>query len=96
MAEAGWLIDHQLGPSAEARFCASIADGDLAVETLTPADWRRVSDLVRDYADLRLGGVDASLVAVAERVGASDIATLDRRHFAVVRPRHVAAFSVLP
>ena len=96
MAEAGWLIDRQLGPSAEARFYASIADGDLAVETLTPADWRRVSDLVRDYADLRLGGVDASLVAVAERVGASDIATLDRRHFAVVRPRHVAAFSVLP
>lgn len=96
MAEAGWLIDRQLGPSAEARFYASIADGDLAVETLTPADWRRVSDLVRDYADLRLGGVDASLVAVAERVGASDIATLVRRHFAVVRPRHVAAFSVLP
>lgn len=83
MAEAGWLIDRS--PTATWRWRRS-----------RPADWRRVSDLVRDYADLRLGGVDASLVALAERVGASDIADLDRRHFAVVRPRNVAAFSVLP
>jgi hypothetical protein len=46
--------------------------------------------------DLPLGTTDASVVAVAERLGVSEIATLDRRHFTVVRPRHVKAFTVLP
>ncbi len=69
VAEAGWLIDRQLGSAAEADFYRSIVAGDLAVETLTPAAWQRVAELVDSYADLRLGGVDASLVAVAERLG---------------------------
>jgi uncharacterized protein len=60
------------------------------------ADWQRIQDLVSTYADLRLGGTDASVVALAERHGAVKIATLNRRHFAVVRPRHAEAFELLP
>ena len=52
--------------------------------------------LVTTYADLRLGGTDASVVALAGRRGASRIAMLNRRHFAVVRPRHANAFELLP
>ena len=48
------------------------------------------------YADLPLGTADASVVAVAERLGIAEVATLDRRHFTVVRPRHVTAFTLLP
>jgi uncharacterized protein len=48
------------------------------------------------YADLGLGGTDASLVAIAERLNITTIATLDRRDFTVVRPRHVDAFTLLP
>jgi predicted nucleic acid-binding protein len=96
VAESGWLIDRQLGPAAEARFYRSIADGDLTVEALTAADWLRIAELVDRYSDLRLGGVDASLVAVAERLGVDELATLDRRHFSVVRPSHVDVFTLLP
>ncbi|MFZ5851721.1 MAG: hypothetical protein ACOYY2_10055 [Actinomycetota bacterium] len=53
-------------------------------------------DLVITYADLGLGGTDASLVPIAERPGAARLATLDHRHFRVVRPRHAAAFEMLP
>jgi predicted nucleic acid-binding protein len=52
--------------------------------------------LVRRYADLPLGAVDASVVAVAERLKITQVATLDRRHFTVVRPEHVPAFELLP
>ena len=96
MAEAGWLIDRQLGPAAEAGFYRSIVNGDIAVEALTPADWERIAELVDTYADLGLGGVDASVVAMAERLGVTEVATLDLRHFRVVRPRHVDAFTLLP
>lgn len=96
MAEAGWLIDRQLGAAAEGLFYRSVAAGDLDVESLTATDWLRIAELVESYADLGLGGVDASLIVLAERLDVVKVATLDRRHFTVVRPRHVEAFVLLP
>jgi predicted nucleic acid-binding protein len=52
--------------------------------------------LIGQYADLRLGLVDACVIALAERLDATQIATLDRRRFAAVRPQHVVAFTLLP
>jgi uncharacterized protein len=47
-------------------------------------------------AEVRLGTVDASIVAACERLGVRTVATLDRRHFSVVRPRHLPAFEIVP
>ncbi len=66
------------------------------VEPPRAEDWPRIADLVERYADLPLGTADASVVALAERFGATTIVTLDRRHFGVIRPRHCAAFALLP
>jgi hypothetical protein len=43
-----------------------------------------------------LGTVDASAIALAERLGITAVATLDHRHFGTVRPSHVDAFELLP
>src|SRR5215211_5052451 len=48
-----------------------------------PADLGRIAALTRRYLDLPLGATDASLIAIAERLGIDTIATLDRRHFTV-------------
>jgi hypothetical protein len=96
IAEAAYLIDRQLGAKAEASLYASITEGQLEVADLGITDWQRIQDLVSTYADMRLSGTDASVVALAERHGAVRIATLNRRHFAVVRPRHADAFELLP
>lgn len=64
------------------------------MELLAADDWRRAAELVIRYADLPLGAVDASVVAVAERLGLAEIATIDRRHFSVVRPRNIDAFTL--
>jgi predicted nucleic acid-binding protein len=47
-------------------------------------------------ADLPLGTTDASVIALAERLEVPEVATLDHRHFTVVRPRHTKAFTLLP
>jgi predicted nucleic acid-binding protein len=96
IAETAYLVARQLGAPAEARFFRSVADGDIRVETLTPDDHHRIADLVDHYADLGLGGTDASVIAIAERLGQIRIATLDRRHFSVVRPAHTDAFALIP
>jgi len=69
IAEAAYLIDRQLGPKAEASLYASIIEGQAEVADLDITDWQRIQDLVSTYADLRLGGTDASVVALAERRG---------------------------
>ena len=96
VAEAGYLIERQLGAAAEAAFFRSLADGDARVESLTESDFARAAELIERYADFPLGGTDASLVAVAERLGLRRIATLDHRHFGAVRPNHTDAFHLLP
>jgi predicted nucleic acid-binding protein len=96
IAETAYLIGRQLGARAEAQFFRAIADGDVHVESLTAADDHRIADLVDRYMDLPLGGTDASLIVIAERLDQSRIATLDRRHFTVVRPEHVSAFELIP
>jgi len=80
----------------EADFLRSLVSGQLAIEYVDGADLERAAELVETYADLALGTVDAAVVAIAERLGASRIATLDRRHFTVVRPSHVPSFELLP
>lgn len=96
IAEAAYLIDRQLGPRAEAALYASITGGQLEVAGLDRDDWARIAELVATYADLRLGGTDASVITLAERLGTTRIATLNHRHFTVVRPRHADAFELLP
>jgi predicted nucleic acid-binding protein len=96
LAEVCYLLNEWSGPDTEARFLRDFRPGGLQLAELTTADVARMADLVERYADLRLGGTDASLVAIAERLRIDRIATLDRRHFTVVRPTHVTAFTLLP
>jgi uncharacterized protein len=66
-------------------FLRSLAEGDFTPVDLTSTDYPRMADLVSAYESLPLGTTDASVIAIAERLGLTDVATLDRRHFTVVR-----------
>lgn len=94
--EAAWLISTRLGPATEAAFVASLAANEFTVTDLSATDWGRCAELIDQYADLGLGLVDASVVAVAERLGIATIASIDRRDLVVVRPRHTDAFTLIP
>jgi predicted nucleic acid-binding protein len=95
VAETAYLLDRQLGVDAEVALYDTILEGSLRVEPLTTDDWTSIRDLVDRYRDLPLGGTDASLVAIAERLKVRRLATVDRAHFTVVRPRHVEAFELV-
>jgi predicted nucleic acid-binding protein len=96
IAEVGYLLAREAGPRVESLFLRSLADGDFSIVELTVADCSRMADLVVTYGSLPLGTTDASVVAVAERLKLTEVATLDRRHFTVVRPNHVSALTLLP
>ncbi|MCA1727124.1 MAG: PIN domain-containing protein [Actinobacteria bacterium] len=96
VTEVAYLIAERIGTEAEARFLGDLAAGNLIAEPVMPGDWIRIAELVVEYLDLPLGTVDASVIALAERLDVTRIATLDRRHFSVVRPSHTSAFELLP
>lgn len=96
LAETSWHVEKRLGPKREAAFLAAVANGELEIPDFGIADMERASELIAVYSDMRLGFVDASVIALAERLNIGQIATIDRRHFTVVRPRHVESLRLLP
>lgn len=83
--EVTYLLGLRLGVEAEVRFLGDLAAGNLIAEPVVAADWLRIAELVSRYRDLPLGTTDASVFAAAERLGVTEVATFDRRHFTVVR-----------
>jgi uncharacterized protein len=94
ITEVSYLIGKRLGAGAEAAFLRGMAGLDIVVPEA--GDWHRMADLVRKYRDFPLGAVDASVIALAERLGTDLVVTLDRRHFAAVKPAHAPRLSLLP
>jgi uncharacterized protein len=96
IAEVCYLLARDAGTVAEASFLRSFQTGFFTPVDLTIEDLERAAELTERYASLPLGGTDACVVALAERLNIAEVATIDRRHFSVVRPRHVEAFTLLP
>jgi predicted nucleic acid-binding protein len=96
ITEVTYLLATRLGVEPEVRFLGDLASGAFSIDPVPAGDWLRIAELVATYPDLQLGTVDASVVAAAERLGVTDIATVDRRHFGIVRPRHIDTFVLVP
>jgi len=96
VTEVSYLLSDRIGPHAELAFARAIAAGELIVEAVLEPEWERIAELMEQYLDLPLGIADASLIALAERHGQKQVASLDHRHLGVVRPRHVTSFTLLP
>jgi predicted nucleic acid-binding protein len=73
-----------------------IRDGAYTVVDLVGDDYGRVRQICDRYADSDIGFVDAAVLAIVERLNEPKLATLDRRHFGLLRPRHVDALRLLP
>jgi predicted nucleic acid-binding protein len=79
--EIDHLLGQRLGLKSRQAFYAGIVGGHYLVADLPTAAYPRVVDLNRRFEELDLGFVDAAVVAIAENLGLTRIATTDRRHF---------------
>jgi uncharacterized protein len=84
LPEVDYLLFRHVGAHAERLFLADVAEGRYAVEWPSPRDLPRAQELNERYASLGLGLVDGVVMAVAERLRATAIATLDVRDFGAV------------
>lgn len=94
VTEVAYFLTDRIGTAAERAFASALRGGELLCEPVDPADWSRIVQVLDEYAEIGL--VDASVVATCERLGQTKLATLDRRHFSLVRPHHCQALTLLP
>ena len=96
LVEVDYWIQQRLNPGALVALLADIEAGAYSVVDLAPGDYTRVRELCDRYADADIGFVDAAVFAIVERLGEPKLATLDHRHFALLRPRHRESIDLLP
>ena len=96
LVELDYWINQLLNPGVLVALIADIEAGAYVVEDVTVTDYGRIRGLCDRYADADIGFVDAAVLAIVERLGEPKLATLDRRHFGLLRPRHVDALTLLP
>ena len=94
VAEVTYLVGWRLGAATEAAFLRGLSV--VEVEAPVVEDWPAIADLVARYRGFPLGGTDASVAVLAERLGTDLIVTLDRRHFSAVRMKNGRPFRLLP
>jgi hypothetical protein len=96
LTEIAYLLMKFVGSQALAAFLENLPSSGVALAEPITEDSARAAQLIRQYHDAPLDLVDSLVVAIAERRQITTVLTLDRRHFHLVRPRHVAAFDILP
>ncbi|MCS7179600.1 MAG: PIN domain-containing protein [Anaerolineae bacterium] len=96
LPEICYLLDSRLGHKAMQQFVRELIRNTVPLEPLQPHDLPRVLELLEHYEDMGLDFTDAAIVAIAERLKATMILTLDYRHFTVIRPSHCDRFRILP
>lgn len=96
LSELDYWCSERLTGEVWLAFLEDVLNGAYGVESPTQSDLERCRELQRTYADLKVGVVDASILALTERLDQTKLATLDHRHFATMRPHHVRALELLP
>jgi predicted nucleic acid-binding protein len=96
LVEVDYWVHLRLHPGVLVALLDDIIAGAYRVEDLQPEDYRRIREICDRYADADVGLVDAAVLAVVERLDEPKVATLDHRHFRVLRPRHVDALRLVP
>jgi hypothetical protein len=95
LGELDNLLRQFLGIDSELSFLEGVQSGVYTIESIQAADIARCRELIETYRDMNLGLADASVIAVAERLGVRRVLTVDQRHFRAVRPRG-GPFTLLP
>ena len=96
LAELDYLVAGRVGVQAELAVLAELSGGGWELPPFDGDDLKAAARLIAKYADQEIGLADASQVVLAHRYATRTIATLDRKHFSVLRPMNGGRFTLLP
>ena len=94
--EVCYLLGEYLGADAETQFLRSLVRQELLLEHFNTKDLARAIEILEQYHDAEFGMVDATVMAMAERLRIQTVLTVDHRDFGMFRPKHCRAFQLVP
>jgi predicted nucleic acid-binding protein len=94
--EVCYLLGKYLAADAETAFLRSLVTQELLLEHFTTKDLARAVEILEQYRDAEFGMVDATVMAMAERLRIQTVLTIDRRDFSIFHPKHCRAFRLVP
>ena len=96
LVEVAYLIGRDAGILTVVEFLRGLPASRFELIAATDQDITRTASLIEQYADSKVDFVDASIIAIAERLKIQTVLTIDQRDFRMVRPRHCESFTLLP
>jgi len=96
LVEVEYWIHARLHAGVLVALLDDVISGAYLVEGLLGVDYPRIRELCDRYADADVGFVDAAVLALVERRNETKLATLDHRHFGIMRPRHISELRLFP
>lgn len=96
LAELDYLLGKLAGTDAALALLDEVARGAYRLAEFGPGSVAQARGIMAQYADLRIGLADASIVVLAGALGAYDVLTLDERHFRALRGSRGQSFRLLP
>lgn len=96
LAELDYLVLTREGVQSELAVLRELTSGAWDLVHFEPDDLRTAIGVLEKYSDHNIGLADASNVVLADRYRTRTIATLDHKHFTVLRPLRGGRFSVVP
>ena len=96
LPEICYLANKYLGAEVEIGFVKAVAEGEIKVEEVDIKDYRSALKHLKTYKKLNIGFVDATVIAVAERLEMYTLLTTDRRHFSQIKTGKGKSFNLLP
>ena len=96
LPEVSYLFIRDLGYIGLRNFLFYFKELDSPLIALEKPDLRRVYEIADEYATAAFDIVDCCIMALAERLGITRVATFDRRDFSIFQPRHCDFLELLP
>ena len=96
LVEVNQLLEARSGLRAWVSLTRRVAEDGYGLFHIAPDVLVRAAALQERYADLRIGFVDAAVFLTCLELGEDKLATLDHRHFSVLRTDDGRALRLLP
>jgi len=96
LPEVCYLFLRDIGYAGMRDFFVHFKEIDSPLAPLVRTDLNRIHEITEMYASAEFDIVDCCIMALAERLQITGIATFDRRDFSIFRPRHCDFLELLP
>lgn len=96
LTEVTHSLNRLIGHHVIAPFLQTFSSSAFELQPITKDDMKQAAAIMKKYPEAKLDFVDCCIMALAERLGITQVCTFDRRDFSIYRRTNGEALELLP